>query len=70
MSRRAAPGGAHEYAANLAWSYAAGATSGGEGAALSLERDRFFAEPGAAASRLIRFVSMRQIPLATTLAEE
>lgn len=37
---------AHERAAALAWGYAAGATSGGEGAALSLERDRFLAELG------------------------
>lgn len=44
----AAARAAHRNAAALAWSYAAGATSGGEGAALSLERDRFLAELGPA----------------------
>lgn len=37
---------AHERACRLAWAYAAQATSGGEGTALSHERDRFLAALG------------------------
>jgi hypothetical protein len=43
---RAGAAAVHARACELAWAYAAQATSGGEGAALSLERDRFLAALG------------------------